>query len=151
MFHVQNMDFLKKKKKKSVAFLRGIAFFFFFSCKNSRGTTRACNLFFNTHFFPFTDWPLRYTNQPIRTRFACKQLASEDGRHQRRQHAKHRYVVVFFLHFALVITMCCYEQRDSALILFSPLKCIYCLYLSVTNIAFLLTRLSMKMLSIRFR
>ena len=104
---------------------------------NTRETTAACNIFFNTYFFPFTNPPLRYrtANQ---MRFPCKQRAYQNGRHCRRQHADCRYLVVFLSSFSLLLALCAI-LNSVAVHLFSLLKCIYYLHRSVTNIAFLST------------
>ena len=85
-------------------------------------------------------------NQPIGTRFACKQRVSEDGRRRRRQNAKCRYLVLicFSLSILVFVSIMCYHEQCR------PQMHIYCLYLSVTNIAFLSTRVTMKKLSMQF-
>ena len=120
-------------KKNSVAFLRKacrLFVLFFGRRKNTRGTTAACNFFFNTLLSLHKS--AAEVQEPIRTRFACKRRASQNGLHWRGQHADCRYLSFSFLHFTFVSIIRYYESV--AMHLFNFLKCMYtnCICLSQT-------------------
>ena len=108
-------------------------FVFVFVRRKIQGEQPRRVTFFNTHFFPFTNQPLKYRNQPIRTRFACKQRVSQNSQHGRRQHADCRYLVDFLYSFSLLLALYAIMSRI-AVHLFTLPKCMYtfCIYLSQT-------------------